>query len=191
MKHPLFYLLLLTWLCVGSACKNEEKVYDKETIEAAITSLQGIYEGELRLFEPSGFKGNITLQSQIVTADRVLQLSVPIDSLFVFLEHVHPNLAQQLPKGTIMNISAPYAEFLQIDGRHKRFVLAPQTSTIPFLDASNEKHTLELLYSKVYGGSADGEFMVFNVLIERMVYDGKEVTPYKPIQIHFEGNKKK
>lgn len=90
MKHSLFYLLLLTWLCVGSACKNEEKVYDKETIEAAITSLQGIYEGELRLFEPSGFKGNITLQSQIVTADRVLQLSVPIDSLFVFFRTCTP-----------------------------------------------------------------------------------------------------
>lgn len=191
MKNSLFYLLLLIWLCAGSACKNEEKVYDKETIEAAITSLQGVYEGELRLFEPSGFKGNITLHSQIVTADRVLQLSVPIDSLFIFLEHVHPNLTQQLPKGTTMNISASYAEFLQIDGRSKRFVLAPQTSTISFLDASNEKHTLQLLYSKVYGGNADGEFIMFNALIERMVYDGKEVTPYKPIQIHFEGDKKK
>lgn len=191
MKHPLFYFLALTWLCASCLCQNGETPCCKKAMEEAITSLSGTYEGSLRVFQESTSEKDTTLQSHLVTATRELRLSVPIEALRRILEQSQPDLAQQLPHGTTVDISAPYAEFLKIDCRHKRFVLAPQTSTISFLDASNRKHTLQLLYSKAYGGNADGEFIMFNALIERMVYDGKEVTPYKPIQIHFEGNKKK
>lgn len=185
MKSNLIYpLLLILTLAIAAGCrKSDDEPISPE--QKALIDIKGTYTGLMAMTSPHDGNEISVLGEVEVQSEQSLKFNAALHPLAYIVED--PKLSLRLREIGSIPISATYS-FTSIHDKTIHFVLNLQTYSLPL--PSDPSREITFRFAPSYGGLVDlvqGKFMIFNVCLEGITLDGKQITELPKILYHFEG----